>query len=136
MNTNSRLGKIIPATSATVFLLALGSAGVQAETLEQNEATSQPSLATQPQPLSGAQGNNPVHGAAKFVSDSVITAKVKAVLLRDESLKSLKIHVETRKGVVRLSGDVANRSEAMHAIQVAQAVGGVKLVMSDLHVQG
>ena len=135
MNTNSRLGRILPATGATLFLLAMGSMRAQAAGL-QGETQAPSATVTQPEAPSAQPELAPAHRAAKLVGDSVITAKVKAVLLKDEALKSLKIHVETRKGVVRLSGDVANASEAARAVREAQAVKGVKLVMSDLRVQG
>ncbi len=135
MNTNSRLGRILPATGATLFLLAMGSMRAQAAGL-QGETQAPPATVTQPEAPSAQPELAPAHRAAKLVGDSVITAKVKAVLFKDEALKSLKIHVETRKGVVRLSGDVANASEAARAVREAQAVKGVKLVMSDLRVQG
>jgi osmotically-inducible protein OsmY len=48
----------------------------------------------------------------------------------------LNIHVTTLKGVVHLTGRVENHAEASRAVQVAQAVEGVKMVMSDLRVQG
>ncbi len=47
---------------------------------------------------------------SQVVSDSVITTKAKAKLLAEESLKSLKISVETYKGEVILSGFVANET--------------------------
>lgn len=135
MNTNSRLGKMLPATGATLFLLAMGSMRAQAAVL-QSETEAPPATVTQPEAPPAQPELAPAHRAAKLVGDSVITAKVKAVLFKDEALKSLKIHVETHKGVVRLSGDVANASEAARAVREAQAVKGVKLVMSDLHVRG
>ena len=135
MNTNSRLGKILPATGATVFLLAMGSMRAQAAGL-QGETESPSATVTQPEAPLAKPEQSSAHSAAKLVGDSVITAKVKTVLFRDEALKSLKIHVETRKGVVRLSGDVADASEAARAVREAQAVKGVKLVMSDLRMQG
>ena len=42
----------------------------------------------------------------KFVDDSVITTKVKTLLAADEFLESFQISVETRKGVVQMSGFV------------------------------
>ena len=42
----------------------------------------------------------------RVVSDSAITSKIKAKLLLDEGLKSLKVSVETHKGTVILSGFV------------------------------
>ncbi len=135
MTTNSRLGKIIPVTSATLFALALGSLSAQAADMAQDSSTMQ-APANQAQPQAGMQPQASPEGAGKVLSDSLITTKVKADLLKEQSLKSLNIHVTTLKGVVHLSGRVENHAEASRAVQVAQAVEGVKMVMSDLRVQG
>lgn len=52
-------------------------------------------------------------GTGEYVDDSVITTKVKAVILNEPTLKSAEINVETFKGVVQLSGfrQLAGRSK-------------------------
>ena len=45
-------------------------------------------------------------GTGEYIDDTVITTKVKAAVLNEESLKSAEINVETFKGVVQLSGFV------------------------------
>jgi len=45
----------------------------------------------------------------QYFDDSVITSKVKALLLKDEKLKGFQIKVETYNGVVQLSGFVDSR---------------------------
>ncbi len=140
MTTNSRLGKIIPVTGATLIALALGSVRAQAADLAQSPMQTPSTM----QPLAGMQGQSggaqpsqaPRVAVAKSMDDALITTKVKAELLQDQSLKSLNIHVTTRQGVVHLTGNVASSKEVSRAVQVAQAVPGVKLVMSDLQVQG
>ncbi|MDB6168677.1 MAG: putative phospholipid-binding domain protein, partial [Verrucomicrobia bacterium] len=42
----------------------------------------------------------------EYVDDSAITAKVKAALIHDETVKAGQVNVETFKGVVQLSGFV------------------------------
>ena len=71
----------------------------------------------------------------KYVDDSVITTKVKALLAEDDFLKSFKISVETRKGTVQLSGFVASQQAVDKAGQIARGVGGVKSVRNDLIVK-
>jgi osmotically-inducible protein OsmY len=71
----------------------------------------------------------------EFVDDSVITTKVKTLLANDDFLKSFKISVETRKGIVQLSGFVNSQDAASKAGQIAKGVGGVKAVKNDLIVQ-
>ncbi len=63
--------------------------------------------------------------AASYVEDSVITAKVKAALLKQRQLKSLDVSVETYRGHVLLSGFVDDAKQRARAIQVASSVKGV-----------
>lgn len=72
---------------------------------------------------------------SQVVSDSVITTKAKAKLLAEESLKSLKISVETYKGEVILSGFVANETMKAKAEQVVASVEGVKSIKNGLVVK-
>ena len=71
-------------------------------------------------------------GTGEFVDDSVITTKVKAELLSEESLKSFEIKVVTFKGEVQLSGFVSSRANIDKAIEVARRVKGVKAVKNDM----
>jgi osmotically-inducible protein OsmY len=75
-------------------------------------------------------------GTGEYVDDSVITAKVKADVFRDSSLKSGEINVETFKGVVQLSGFVGSQASINEAVRVARAVHGVKSVTNDMKVKG
>jgi osmotically-inducible protein OsmY len=68
-------------------------------------------------------------------SDTAITAKVKADLIKAPNLESLGIHVETEKGVVMLSGFVNSKAEADKAVQVARGVDGVTSVESAIKVK-
>lgn len=70
-----------------------------------------------------------------YVDDSVITTKVKSMLAADEFLKSFQISVETRKGVVLLSGWVGSQAAVSKAGQIAKGVGGVKSVRNELIVK-
>jgi hyperosmotically inducible protein len=69
------------------------------------------------------------------VDDSVITAKVKSVMLADSDLKSRDIAVVTRKGEVQLSGFVDNDQQIRHAIELAKTVDGVALVVDHMGVR-
>jgi hyperosmotically inducible protein len=71
----------------------------------------------------------------EFVDDSVITTKVKALLANDDFLKSFKISVETRKGIVQLSGFVNSQDAVNKADQITRGVGGVKSVRNNLIVK-
>ena len=68
--------------------------------------------------------------AGKDISDSWITAKVKSTLLYSSNVDGVDIEVNTRSGVVTLSGKVGNGAERALAIELAQNVMGVKSVVS------
>ncbi|MFL6632911.1 MAG: BON domain-containing protein [Massilia sp.] len=68
-------------------------------------------------------------------SDTAITTKVKAGLVKEPNLDSLGIHVETEKGVVMLSGFVNSKNEADKAVKVAKGVDGVTSVKSAIKVK-
>jgi hyperosmotically inducible periplasmic protein len=74
----------------------------------------------------------PVAAAATTVGmeidDTVVTTKVKSALLADPDTKSFDIKVETRKGVVQLSGFVDNPTQADRAKTIARGVEGAKSI--------
>jgi osmotically-inducible protein OsmY len=72
---------------------------------------------------------------ASNLSDSAITAKVKAGLAAAPDPSALAIKVETEKGVVMLSGFVESKAEAQRAEKVAKEVEGVTRVKSTLKVK-
>lgn len=72
---------------------------------------------------------------AKAAEDSVITAKVKAALIKDLELNAFDVSVETYHGRVLLSGFVDNRKQAQDAVQIAAAVGGVTHVENALKIK-
>jgi hyperosmotically inducible protein len=73
--------------------------------------------------------------AGEQVDDGVITAKVKAALLADASIKSLDIAVVTRKGEVQLSGFVNNQSQIDRAIEVARGTENVRNVGNEMSIK-
>jgi c(7)-type cytochrome triheme protein len=72
----------------------------------------------------------------EYVDDAVITAKVKAAVLEEPSLKSAEINVETLKGTVQLAGFVRSRADINKAVEVAKRVKGVKSVKNDMVLKG
>lgn len=73
--------------------------------------------------------------AGKFVDDAWITAKVKALLLKDEGVKGLDVEVQTHKGTVLLSGWVDHAGQIPRAEAIARGVEGVKAVSNDLRIK-
>jgi osmotically-inducible protein OsmY len=83
-----------------------------------------------------ACASTPKHeSAGEYVDDSVITTKIKSLLAADDFLKSFQIGVETRKGIVQLSGFVDSRKAVDKAGEVAGSVKWVKSVKNDLIVK-
>ncbi len=72
----------------------------------------------------------------EYIDDAVITARVKAAVLEEPTLKSAEINVETFKGVVQLTGFVRSRAAINKAVKVAKAVKGVKSVKNDMILKG
>jgi len=73
-------------------------------------------------------------GAGKAVDDSWITTKVKTDLAKDKATPAGKIHVNTKAGVVVLTGTVASAAEKEKAEKDARSVKGVVDVENQLTV--
>jgi hyperosmotically inducible protein len=73
--------------------------------------------------------------AGEVIDDSILTAKVKAALIESPETKAHQINVETKQGVVQLSGFVDNAGAKSAATSVAKAVTGVKDVRNELSVK-
>lgn len=71
----------------------------------------------------------------KVIDDGVITAKVKAALLRERGIKSTDVKVETNQGRVLLSGFVDSEDQKRRAVSVASRVEGVKEVRDGINVR-
>jgi hyperosmotically inducible protein len=69
------------------------------------------------------------------IDDSTITSKVKTALIDSPDTKAGDIKVETRGGVVQLSGFVSNQAQKDAATKVAQSVTGVKAVNNGLGIK-
>jgi hyperosmotically inducible protein len=96
-------------------------------------------------PAPGGEGDAAVGGNApnpepdrpvgQVMDDAAITAAVKAKLLADSTVGGLKIDVDTRNGVVYLTGDhMKSQAEIDQAIKLAKETSGVKSVESKLVV--
>jgi len=82
-----------------------------------------------------ATANNDRLKAGKYIDDTVITAKVKALILKDEGVKGLDVNVETHKGMVQLAGWVSSPTQIAQAEKIARSVEGVKGVRNALLVK-
>ena len=71
----------------------------------------------------------------EITDDTVITAKVKALLIKEESIKALDINVDTRNRIVTLHGQVHTEAEKSLAIQIARDTKGVVDVIPNLAIR-
>lgn len=73
--------------------------------------------------------------AGEYFDDSMITASVKTKLLGEKGLSSLKIHVETKDGIVQLTGSTDTVAHSNLAESVAKTADGVKAVKNGLIIE-
>lgn len=70
-----------------------------------------------------------------FVSDAVITTKIKAEFAKDKQVSVRHIKVDTdNKGIVQLSGTAKSQEEADKAVQIARNVKGVVAVDNRIQI--
>jgi hyperosmotically inducible protein len=67
-------------------------------------------------------------------SDPGLTTSVKSRLAADDTVKALKIDVDTKERVVTLTGEVRTPEEEAKALQIARATKGVSNVVDNLSV--
>ncbi|AHL74424.1 osmY [Stutzerimonas stutzeri] len=75
--------------------------------------------------------NDTMEEAGDATSDTWITTKVKSSLLVEGATPGMDIEVETKDGVVSLSGTVATEAEREMAISKAKGIKGVREVSAD-----
>ncbi len=73
---------------------------------------------------------------SSLVTDSWITAQVKARLLADKEVHGSSFHVETVGGRVYLQGVAASEEEVRKAIEITRSVRGVTAVVDMMHIKG
>ena len=74
--------------------------------------------------------------AGDAMADTAITAKVKTAFLADADVKGLQVEVDTRDGVVTLSGTLDKAANVERAATVAKGIEGVKSLDNRLMVKG
>ena len=77
-----------------------------------------------------------VSSVGEYANDALITTKVKAKLVADETVKALDIKVQTTDRVVHLTGQVDTPEQRETAERLAKDVADVKAVVNDLQMKG
>ena len=84
----------------------------------------------------GGDAPDPSRTVGEVVTDAGITMSVKGKLLDDPQVKGLKIDVDTREGVVYLTGTVRSETEKSRAVELAKQTKGVRDVQPNLDIKG
>ncbi|MGH9312781.1 MAG: BON domain-containing protein [Vicinamibacterales bacterium] len=75
------------------------------------------------------------NAAGDLLEDGQLTAKIKSKMTLDDLVQARTIDVDTRDGVVTVSGRVRTEAERQRALQLARETVGVKTVIDRLVVQ-
>ncbi|MGV3345015.1 molecular chaperone OsmY [Enterobacteriaceae bacterium LUAb1] len=120
----SVIAKTLSMMVATSLFIA-GNATADSKTMESQHTASN----------HGSNFDNSIKTVSGFFDDTGITAKVKAQLIDDSTIKSTDISVTTDKGIVTLRGFVLSQAQAETAVAIAKKVEGVNSVSDQLHVK-
>ena len=126
---------IIAAAAAFFMGYKLGDNGVETPV----DARSAPTVDTSKARATGAAiGETVATGAAqaeRALGEGSLTAKIKAKMALDDTVKALTIDVDTQGTVVTLSGTVNTAAEHSKALQLARETSGVTSVVDRLKVR-
>jgi 3-oxoacyl-ACP reductase-like protein len=134
--TPSRLISVSALTLAVAALAACNKAETPMETPAPMPPATAPAEA--PPPVSTAPAPMPSTDAApsttmgEKVDDTVVTTKVKAALLADDTVKGMDISVKTVGGEVQLTGVVDNQMQMDRAVEVAKGIEGAARVQNGM----
>ena len=81
------------------------------------------------------QKNEPTRSLGTVIDDATITAAINVKFAKDDLVRAYKINVDTKDGMVTLTGTVKSEAEAKRAIALAESEEGVKRVSSVLQVK-
>src|SRR5262249_51065025 len=71
----------------------------------------------------------------EVIDDASVTRHVKGRLLEDETVRGLSIDVDTREGIVYLTGTVRSEAERDRAVALTRETKGVRDVKANLKIQ-
>lgn len=84
---------------------------------------------------SGTQDSTSRSDQSSVVDDSMITARVKGRMIQDPTVSAMRINVETKNGVVQISGFANSEAEKARASSIASSVPEVRQVQNDIVVR-
>lgn len=75
------------------------------------------------------------HETRKVLSDSGLTAKIKAKMALDDHVKAFDLNVDTSAGVVTVSGRVRTDAEKKRALELARDTEGITKVVDRIQIR-
>jgi hyperosmotically inducible periplasmic protein len=73
--------------------------------------------------------------AEEAISDGSLTAKIKAKMALDDTVKALDLNIDTADRVVTVSGKVRTKAEHERALALARETNGVKRVVDKMTIE-
>lgn len=123
-------GKIDQVSQANqLVILVMAIAGVKSVDVSGLELKASPLL-----PGQKARPSGPIFSKDSIINSQVIGLYIREGLIDDAHQSAASIHVQTKQGVVYLSGFVDTNAMAVNAVTLAQTVPGVVNVVSTLIV--
>jgi osmotically-inducible protein OsmY len=124
------------AVSSLAMLLALGACN-RADDGTAGDRVGAGAASSTGQAARNAADDTKAMGAAASdkVDDGMITTKVNAALVNDKDLSAVRINVDTKDGVVTLTGPAPSPEAALQATRIAKDVKGVVSVNNQLVVK-
>lgn len=83
----------------------------------------------------GCAGSATRESTGEYVDSAAITAKVKAALVSDDTVRARDVQVETFRSTVQLSGFVDTEEQKQRATLLARSVAGVTEVKNNIIVK-
>jgi len=73
--------------------------------------------------------------AQEALSDGALTAKIKAKMALDDTVKALDLNIDTADGVVTVTGKVRSSAERERALALARETNGVRQVVDRITIE-
>lgn len=71
----------------------------------------------------------------RAIEDGRLTAKIKAKMALDDSVKALNLDLDTKDSIVTVKGEVRSEAERQRALTLARETAGVKQVIDQLRLR-
>ena len=83
----------------------------------------------------GARTSQAADATRRAIGEGTLTSKIKAKMALDDTVRALKIDVDTQGSVVTLSGTVTSEAERQRALALARETEGVTQVVDRLRLK-